>query len=53
VITRFLEENAQTLAALRGQVSFCHLRTALEAVKTNLGGVLPNAHLLELAPEEM
>lgn len=52
VITRFLEENAQTLAALRGRVSFRHLRTALETAKMNLGGALPNAHLLELAPEE-
>ncbi len=52
VITRFLEENAQTLAALRGQVSFRHLHTALEAVKINLGGVLPNAHMLELVSEE-
>jgi anti-anti-sigma regulatory factor len=52
VITRFLEENAQTLIALRGRVVFRHLRTALDAIKANLGGVLPNAELFELVPEE-
>jgi hypothetical protein len=52
VITRFLEENAQTLLALRDQVTFRHLKTVLDAVKANLGGVLPNAELLALAPEE-
>lgn len=52
VITRFLEENAQSLMALRDRVVFRHLHSALDAVKTNLGGVLPNADLLELAPEE-
>jgi len=52
VMTRFLEENAQTLLALRDQVTFRHLKTVLEAVKTNLDGVLPNAELLALAPEE-
>lgn len=52
VITRFLEDNAPTLVALRGRVVFRHLRTALDAIKENLGGVLPNAELLELATEE-
>ena len=52
VITRFLEENAQALIALRDRVVFRHLRTALEAIKANLGGVLPNAHLFELVQEE-
>lgn len=52
VITRFLEENAQALIALRGRVVFRHLRTALDAIKENLGGVLPNAELFELVPEE-
>ncbi len=52
VITRFLEENAQTLVALRGRVVFRHLHTALDAIKTNLGGVLPNAELFELVTEE-
>ena len=52
VITNFLEENAQTLIALRDRVTFRHLRSVLEAVKANLGGVLPNAELFELVPEE-
>lgn len=52
VITNFLEENAQTLIALRDRVTFRHLRSVLDAVKTNLGGVLPNAELFELVPEE-
>ena len=52
VITRFLEENAQTLVALRDRVVFRHLRTALDAIKTNLGGVLPNAELFDLVTEE-
>ena len=53
VITRFLEENASTLMALRGQVVFRHLSSALDAIKANLGGVLPNAELFKLAPEEV
>ena len=52
VITRFLEENAQTLLALRDRVVFRDLRSTLEGLRANLGGVPPNAHLLELAPEE-
>ena len=52
VITNFLEENAQTLIALRDRVTFRHLRSVLDAVKANLGGVLPNAELFELVPEE-
>jgi hypothetical protein len=52
VITRFLEENAQALIALRDRVVFRHLRKVLEAVRANLGGVLPNAELFELATEE-
>lgn len=52
VITRFLEENAQTIIALRDRVVFRHLRTALDAIKENLGGVLPNAELFALVPEE-
>jgi hypothetical protein len=52
VITRFLEENAQTLITLRDRVVFRHLRTALDAMKENLGGVLPNAELFELVTEE-
>jgi len=31
---------------------FRHLHPALDAIKTNLGGVLPNAELFELVPEE-
>jgi hypothetical protein len=52
VITKFLDENAQTLIALRDRVTFRHLRSVLDAVKTNLGGVLPNAELFDLVPEE-
>lgn len=52
VITNFLDENAQTLVALRDRVTFRHLRAVLEAVKANLGGVLPNAELFDLVPEE-
>jgi anti-anti-sigma regulatory factor len=52
VITQFLEENAQALIALRGQVVFRHLRAILARVKENLGGVLPNAELFELVSEE-
>jgi len=52
VITRFLEENAQALIALRGHVVFRHLRSVLAVVKENLGGVLPNAELFELVSEE-
>lgn len=52
VITRFLEENAQALIALRDRVVFRHLHTVLAAVKENLGGVLPNAELFELVSEE-
>jgi hypothetical protein len=52
VITRFLQENEQTLAALRERVVFRHLRSALEAIKANLGGVLPNAELFDLVTEE-
>lgn len=52
VITRFLQENAQTLAALHERVVFRHLRSVLDAVKSNLGGVLPNAELFDLATEE-
>jgi hypothetical protein len=52
VITRFLQENEQALMALRERVVFRHLRSALDAVRANLGGVLPNAELFELATEE-
>jgi len=52
VITHFLEENAQALIALRDRVTFRHLRSVLDAVKTNLGGVLPNAEVFDLVPEE-
>ncbi len=52
VITRFLEENAQSLMALREHVVFRHLGAALDAIKANLGGVLPNAELFELVTEE-
>lgn len=52
VITRFLEENSQTLLSLRDRVTFRNLRTVLEAIKENLGGVLPNAELFDLVPEE-
>ncbi|NOT53858.1 MAG: hypothetical protein HOP18_04555 [Deltaproteobacteria bacterium] len=52
VITRFLEENAQALIALRDRVVFRHLRSVLAVVKANLGGVLPNAELFELVSEE-
>lgn len=52
VITQFLEENAQALIALRGQVVFRHLGGILDRIKTNLGGVLPNAELFELVSEE-
>jgi anti-anti-sigma regulatory factor len=52
VITRFLEENAAALIALRGRVVFRHLSSVLARIKENLGGVLPNAELFELVPEE-
>lgn len=52
VITRFLEDNAQALIVLRDRVVFRHLQAALEAIKENLGGVLPNAHLFDLVQEE-
>lgn len=52
VITRFLEDNAHALIALRDRVVFRHLQAALDAIKANLGGVLPNAHLFELVQEE-
>jgi anti-anti-sigma regulatory factor len=52
VMTRFLEENVSTLAALRGHVVFRHLRSVLDAIKANLGGVLPNAELFDLVTEE-
>ena len=52
VITNFLEENAPALVALRDRVTFRHLRSVLDAIKTNLGGVLPNAELFELVSEE-
>jgi hypothetical protein len=52
VITRFLEENAQALVALRDRVVFRHLHTVLDAIKENLGGVLPNAELFDLVSEE-
>ncbi|MGE0681477.1 MAG: STAS domain-containing protein [Candidatus Binatia bacterium] len=52
VMTRFLEENAATLAALHGHVVFRHLRGVLDAIKANLGGVLPNAELFDLVTEE-
>ena len=53
VMTRFLEENAATLASLRGQVVFRHLSGVLDAIKANLGGVLPNAELFALVTEEV
>lgn len=52
VITRFLEDNTQALVALRDRVVFRHLHTALDAIKANLGGVLPNAELFDLVTEE-
>jgi hypothetical protein len=52
VITNFLEENAHVLTDLRDRVAFRHLRTVLEALKENLGGVLPNAELFELVSDE-
>lgn len=52
VITNFLEDNAQTLIALRDRVTFRHLRSVLDAMKANLGGVLPNAEVFELVSEE-
>lgn len=52
VITRFLEENAQSLMALHGHVVFRHLHAALDAIRINLGGVLPNSELFDLATEE-
>jgi len=52
VLTRFLEENAPALTALHGRVVFRHLHKALDALRTNLGGALPNAELFELATEE-
>jgi hypothetical protein len=38
--------------ALREHVVFRHLGAALDAIKANLGGVLPNAELFELVTEE-
>jgi hypothetical protein len=52
VLTRFLEENAPALRALQDRVVFRHLRSVLDALRANLGGVLPNAELFELVTEE-
>jgi len=52
VLTRFLEEHATHLEALRGRLAFRNLRPALDAVRRNLHGMLPNAALLEHALEE-
>src|SRR3989442_9760000 len=52
VLTRFLEEHAAHLEALRGRLAFRNLRPALDAVRRNLHGMLPNAALLEHALEE-
>ncbi len=52
VLTHFLEENAPALTALHGRVVFRHLHKALDALRANLGGVLPNAELFELVTEE-
>jgi len=52
VLTRFLEEHAAHLEALRGRLAFRNLRPALDALRRNLHGMLPNAALLEHALEE-
>ena len=52
VLTRFLEEHAGHLEALRGRLAFRNLRPALDAVRRNLHGMLPNAAILEHALEE-
>ena len=52
VLTRFLEEHAADIEALRGRLAFRNLRPALDAVRRNLHGMLPNAALLEHALEE-
>src|SRR5207249_3579120 len=43
VLTRFLEEHAADIEALRGRLAFRNLRPALDAVRRNLHGMLPNA----------
>ena len=52
VLTRFLEEHAGHLEALRGRLAFRNLRPALDAVRRNLHGMLPNAAILEHTLEE-
>ena len=52
VLTRFLAEHATHLEALRGRLAFRNLRPALDALRRNLHGTLPNAALLEHALEE-
>jgi len=52
VLTRFLAEHAAHLEALRGRLAFRNLRPALDALRRNLHGVLPNAALLEQALED-
>jgi len=52
VLTRFLDENAGRLGDLRGRLAFRNLRPALDALRRNLGGMLPNAAILEHGLEE-
>jgi anti-anti-sigma regulatory factor len=52
VLTRFVEENAGRLGELRGRLAFRNLRPAVDALRRNLHGMLPNAAVLEHALEE-
>jgi len=52
VLTRFLTEHAAHLEALRGRLAFRNLRPALDALRRNMHGMLPNAALLEHSLEE-
>lgn len=47
VLTRFLRDNAERLAELRGRIALVNLRPVLAAARRNLGGKLPNQELLE------
>ena len=52
VLTRFLEEHASRLVALRCHLAFRNLGPTLAALRANLHGMLPNASLLEQTLEE-
>jgi anti-anti-sigma regulatory factor len=52
VLTRFVEEHAGRLGEVRGRLAFRNLRPAIDAVRRNLHGMLPNAAVLEHALDE-